>query len=130
MVNLTQSHRILFVLNDLSWNAIIMNNVTLFAFLFDTEFITTECPPNTYKGDIGPDACVPCPDHSSSPARSTSSAACQCTYGMFKAIPGHKYGTCQEYEHQEQIELGELKFREFMQTICLIKLHRSKIKRY
>ena len=65
-----------------------------------------ECPANTYKDHIGAGSCKPCPDYSSSPTGSTTSTSCLCTHGMFKAVPGDKYGTCQEYENQERIELG------------------------
>ncbi len=65
-----------------------------------------ECPENTYKSDIGMEMCTPCPAHSSSARGSVSKDACVCSHGRF-VMPGIKHGTCQEYQNQEQVELGE-----------------------
>ena len=39
------------------------------------------CQPGTYKVDVGNEVCLPCPDHSSSPAASITVTACFCAAG-------------------------------------------------
>ncbi|XP_061195263.1 vascular endothelial growth factor receptor 3-like [Saccostrea echinata] len=67
--------------------------------------VCEQCPEGSFKSFIGPAACTPCPQYSTSQIGSTSEEQCVCQYGEFKILSDQER-KCQRYENEEFVRLG------------------------